>query len=106
MRPQARFDVAPLAVTVRDATLDLARPLPVEIATTINDGTRRSGRGELVPETGDVQLELEVSGFELKALQPYANGTTDLTIRDGTIGAKGRTLGTPRYEWARTYLRG
>ena len=90
VRPTARFALAPLDVTLREMTLDLARPLPVEIAAVINGGAKFAGSGQLVPDTGAVQLDVDLAGFRVKDLQPYVNGTTDLTIRDGTLAAKGR----------------
>ncbi|HWJ07183.1 MAG TPA: DUF748 domain-containing protein [Steroidobacteraceae bacterium] len=90
VRPTARFALTPLDVTLRGMSLDLTRPLPIEVATTINGGAKFAGSGELVPDTGALQLDVDVVGFKVKDLQPYVNGTTDLTIRAGTLAAKGR----------------
>ncbi|HET9694944.1 MAG TPA: DUF748 domain-containing protein, partial [Steroidobacteraceae bacterium] len=95
VRPAARFVLSPLEVSLRNASLDLARPLPVQFATTINGGARLSGSGEVVPDSAAVDVGIELAGFEVTDLQPYANGATDLTIRRGTVDASGRFSMTP-----------
>lgn len=87
--PAARFNLAPLDVTLREASLDLARALPVEFAATINGQATLKGAGQLVADPLAVDVEIDLAGFAMTDLQPYAGGTTDLTIRDGTVGAKG-----------------
>jgi hypothetical protein len=93
--PAARFVLAPLSATIRDASLDLTQPLPLEFQAAINGSANLNGSGTLVPETTAADLAIEITGFELKDLQPYANGTTDLTIQRGTVGAKGRFAMAP-----------
>ena len=48
--PVARFLLSPFDVTVRGASLDLAKPLPVEFATTINGQATLKGAGQLVAD--------------------------------------------------------
>lgn len=93
--PAARFVLAPLAATIRDASLDLTQPLPLEFQAAINGSANLHGSGTLVPETTAADMAIELTGLELKDLQPYANGTTDLTIQRGTVGAKGRFAMAP-----------
>lgn len=88
--PAARFALAPLNLTLREASLDLTRPVPVAFDASINDKGRIEGSGQVVPETTATELDIVLAGFELADLQPYASATTDLTIRRGTVGAKGR----------------
>ena len=40
-------------------------------------------------------VDIDLSGFAMTDLQPYASGSTDLTIRAGTVGAKGRFAMAP-----------
>ena len=88
--PAARFTLAPLNLTLREASLDLARPLPVAFDASINGKGRIEGSGQVVPDTTATELDVVLAGFELTDLQPYASASTDLTIRRGTVGAKGR----------------
>ncbi|HEX9207134.1 MAG TPA: DUF748 domain-containing protein [Steroidobacteraceae bacterium] len=87
--PVAKFALAPLTVTLRGASLDLATPLPLEFAATINGVAGLKGSGQVVADPLAVDVDLALSGFAMTDLQPYANGGTALTIRDGTVGAKG-----------------
>jgi hypothetical protein len=95
VKPTATFALAPLEATVRDFSLDLTKPLPVELTTGINDTARLAATGQLVPDTAALEFDVELAGFPVKDLQPYANGTTDLTIRAGTLGAKGKFAMSP-----------
>ncbi len=88
--PVARFELSPLAVTANNASLDLSQPLPVTFAATINGTAKLTGNGNVVPEPFAADVDIDLAGLPLQALQPYANGTTDLTIRQGTAGAIGK----------------
>jgi hypothetical protein len=88
--PVARFELSPLAVTANNASLDLTQPLPVTFDATINGTAKLTGNGNVVPEPFAADVDIVLAGLPLQALQPYANGTTDLTIRQGTAGATGK----------------
>jgi hypothetical protein len=97
VQPAARFELAPLNVTASGATLDLTQPLPVQFDAKINDAATITGKGKVVPETLAADVDISLKGFPLQALQPYANGTTDLTITRGTVDAEGRfTMAPPK----------
>ncbi len=95
VKPVARFELSPLDVTATDASLDLTRPLPVKFETTINGAARLSGTGHVVPEPFAADVDIDLADFPVQALQPYANGTTDLTIRQGTVAANGKLTLAP-----------
>ena len=90
VKPVARFELSPLDVTATDASLDLSRPLPVKFDATINGAAKLSGTGHVVPEPFAADVDIDLAGFPIKSLQPYANGTTDLTIQQGTVAANGK----------------
>ncbi len=90
LQPQAKFAIAPLEATIRDLSLDLARPITVDVAATIDGSGTFRAAGTLTPATRAGDLELSLDGFELTSLQPYADATTDLEIRRGTVGVQGR----------------
>jgi uncharacterized protein involved in outer membrane biogenesis len=97
VQPTARFELAPLDVTASGATLDLMQPVPVRFDAKINGAAALAGTGKVVPETLAADFEIKLGGFPLQALQPYANGTTDLTITGGTVDATGRfTMAPPQ----------
>ncbi len=95
VEPAAHFAITPLNVTLRDASLDLSRPLPVAFDASINGSGRIEGAGQVVPQPVAAEVDLSLAGFEVATLQPYASGATDLTIRRGTVGAKGRFSMSP-----------
>jgi uncharacterized protein involved in outer membrane biogenesis len=90
VQPVARFELSPLDVTATGASLDLTQSLPVQFAATINGSAKLTGTGNVVPEPFAADFDIDLAGLPLQALQPYANGTTDLTIRQGTVGATGK----------------
>ena len=90
LQPVARFELSPLNVTATDASLDLGQPLAVAFDASINGAGKLKGSGKVVPEPFAADLDIDLAGFRVQDLQPYANGTTDLTLRDGTVGASGR----------------
>ena len=106
VEPVARFELAPLEITATDASLDLARSLPVKFDATINGTAKLTGTGNVVPEPFAADVDFDLAGLPLQALQPYANGTTDLTIRQGTAGATGKLslapagAGRPEFQFA------
>ena len=96
VKPVARFELSPLDVTLSDASLDLAQPLPLQIDATINGAAKLQGKGRVVPEPFAADVEIDLAGFQLRELQPYFNGTTDLRIQQGTVAARGKfTLDPP-----------
>jgi hypothetical protein len=90
VQPVARFELSPLDVTATGASLDLTQSLPVQFAATINGSAKLTGTGNVVPEPFAADVDIDLAGLPLQALQPYANGTTDLTIQRGTAGATGK----------------
>lgn len=106
VKPTAAFALTPLNVTIRDATLDLAKPLPVEFDAAINGEAKIKGSGQLVPEPLTASFDVDVARFAMRDLQPYLNGSTDMTIRAGTVDAHGKFAlgpggtGTPKLQFA------
>ncbi|HEX7375135.1 MAG TPA: DUF748 domain-containing protein, partial [Steroidobacteraceae bacterium] len=94
--PAARFALAPLNLGVKDASLDLARALPLAFDTTINGHGVLKGTGQIVPDPFAADIDLTMDGFVLADIQPYLRASTDMTIKAGTLGAKGKlTLAPP-----------
>ncbi len=88
--PTARFELSPLNVTASNASLELSKPLPVEFDMSINGAAKLQGSGQVIPEPFAADFDIKLAGFPLVELQPYANGTTDLTIKQGTAEAAGK----------------
>jgi hypothetical protein len=90
VQPAARFELAPLNVTASAVSLDLAQSVPVQFDAKINGAATLQGQGKVVPEPFAADIDIKLADFPLDALQPYVQGTADLTIKRGTVGAAGR----------------
>jgi outer membrane protein OmpA-like peptidoglycan-associated protein len=91
LKPAFKTVLAPTALTAGPVSLDLSRPVPVQVTTHIDGrATTLTAKGDVVPEPLTAALDVELKGLELKRLQPYVAGTTDLTIRSGQASSKGR----------------
>jgi hypothetical protein len=88
--PAVRFAMAPLNASLREASLDLSRPLPVGFETTINGTAQASGTGTLVPDPLEADVDVKLAAFPVTTLQPYVASATDMTIRSGTVSAAGK----------------
>lgn len=88
--PVKKFAVAPVRLRVRDASLDLAKPLPVELQARINDHADFTATGTVTPEPLAAALDVALANARLSIMQPYILPIADLTIRAGTAAAKGR----------------
>jgi uncharacterized protein involved in outer membrane biogenesis len=88
-RPVTPWTVAPLRVRVSDVSLDLSKPLPVELDARINDHANVTIRGRVTPSPLVASLDLSLDDARLAILQPYVLPFADLTIRDGIAAVKG-----------------
>jgi uncharacterized protein involved in outer membrane biogenesis len=88
--PVKKFEVAPVRLRVRDASLDLAKPLPVELTARINDHADFKATGTLTPEPLAMQFDVALDRARMSIVQPYVLPLADLTIRGGLAAVKGR----------------
>ncbi|MCZ8132217.1 MAG: DUF748 domain-containing protein [Steroidobacteraceae bacterium] len=88
--PAKQFELAPVRLRLRDASLDLAKPLPLELSATFNGHARLTAAGTLTPEPLAMQLDVALDGARMSVLQPYVLPLADLTIRGGLASLKGR----------------
>jgi hypothetical protein len=90
LQPTLKTVLAPTHVKVSKVSLDLSRPLAIELSTKIDGEASFAGAGELTPEPLQAALDVTLDGIDLRRLQPYAAGTTDLTIHSGKAATRGR----------------
>ena len=85
VKPAAKVVLAPLSITVEDASLDLSKPVNVALDTTINDaGTVHIG-GKVTPQPVSADLEVKLAGIDLTVAQPYINQYTSMTLMAGNL---------------------
>jgi hypothetical protein len=88
--PSKRFTFAPVNLRVRDASLDLSRPLPVSFDATINDHALFTAAGTLTPEPLAAELDLSLKQARMQILQPYLLPVADMTITEGSLAVDGK----------------
>jgi hypothetical protein len=90
VEPAKKFALAPVNLRIDDASLDLARPLPVTLDALINDHARFEAAGTLTPEPLAADLDVKLAKARMQILQPYVLPVADLTINDGELGVVGK----------------
>ena len=96
LMPANRFDLAPVNLRVADVSLDLSRPLPVQLDAVINGHARFDASGTLTPEPLAADLDVKLAKARLQILQPYVLPVADLTITGGELDVSGKaTLAPP-----------
>ncbi len=88
--PVTKFRLAPVNVRLSDASLDLAKPVPVTLDAVINDHARFDARGTLTPEPLAASLDVRLAKARMTILQPYVLPLADLTITGGELNVEGR----------------
>ena len=88
--PAKKFALAPVNLRVDDASLDLARPLPVTLDALINGHARFEAAGTLTPEPLAADLDVKLAKARMQILQPYVLPVADLTINGGELGVAGK----------------
>ncbi|NJD33065.1 MAG: DUF748 domain-containing protein [Gammaproteobacteria bacterium] len=88
--PGTRFKVAPVNVHVKDASLDLAKPLPVALDAVINDHAAFKADGMVTPSPLAADLAISLARARMTILQPYVLPLADLTITGGELDVEGR----------------
>ncbi len=90
LAPGTRFTLSPLNAHAEDVSLDLARAIPVQMDLAIDDDADVHVRGTLTPQPFHAELDVELDDAALKLGQPYVSQQAALTIRRGSVSAKGR----------------
>jgi hypothetical protein len=84
-RPAASVHLAPLSISVADASLDLAKPVHVTLATKINDSGSLNVDGQITPKPVTADLSMKLSGIDLTLAQPYIAQRTSMTLKSGEL---------------------
>jgi uncharacterized protein involved in outer membrane biogenesis len=95
LTPATRFDLAPVNARVSYVSLDLSRPLPVQLDAVINGEARFEASGSLTPDPLVVDLDLQLAKVRLQILQPYVLPFAGLTITGGELNLGGTATFAP-----------
>jgi uncharacterized protein involved in outer membrane biogenesis len=88
--PVTKFRFAPVNLQVKDASLDLAKPLPVTLDAVINDHAAFKAEGTVTPDPLAADLAIALTRARMTILQPYVLPLADLTIKGGELDVRGR----------------
>jgi hypothetical protein len=96
LTPASKFELAPVNLRVSDVSLDLSRPLPVQLDAVINGHARFEAGGTVTPEPLAADLDIRLAKARMQILQPYVLPVADLTITSGELDVEGKaTLAPP-----------
>lgn len=90
VKPAANFTLSPLAFTASDLSLDMTRPVPITMDTTLNLVAPLSLKGTVVPKTVAATLDVDLSRMPLRDLLPYLPQYPTLRLKSGDVAAKGK----------------
>jgi uncharacterized protein involved in outer membrane biogenesis len=94
--PYKSFELAPVNLRVADISLDMARPLPVQLDAMINGHARFDANGTLTPEPLAAEFDISFARARMQLLQPWVLPVADLTITGGELNVAGKaTLAPP-----------
>jgi len=86
IQPAAKVLLAPLSLTVQDASLDLTKPVKVTLDTKINETGSLALDGEVTPRPLAATVKVKLAGIDLTAAQPYIAQRTAMVLRGGKLG--------------------
>jgi len=87
--PVAKFDLAPIELTVNGWSTDPAAKLQLDTDITINKTGKLLGKGTAQLTPLQTQLAIDLNDFALPVIQPYLAGTTAMTLHSGKLQVKG-----------------
>jgi hypothetical protein len=88
--PAAKVLLAPLSLKVDGASLDLAKPVSVNLETRVNDTGSFNVTGDVTPQPLSADVALKMDGVELKTMQPYIAQRTSMTLLSGRLSGDGK----------------
>ena len=86
VQPAAKVLLAPLSLTVQDASLDLAKPVKVTLETKVNETGSLALDGEVTPRPLAATVKVKLAGIDLTTAQPYVAQRTAMILRSGKLG--------------------
>lgn len=87
--PVAKFELAPVRITLNHWSTDDDAQLQLDADLNINQQGHLLAQGDLRLTPFNTQLAFELKDFDLSVLQPYIGKATAMTLHSGRLGAKG-----------------
>lgn len=92
VKPAGKFQLSATAFSASGLSLDLDKPVPIQMTSTINGKAPLRIEGSVVPSAATADLALELSGMPMDQLLMYLPDFPGIRFKSGVIGAKGRVL--------------
>ncbi len=89
LKPAPAFTLAPLDISVDQLQWPFGPPLEVKIKAALDKSATLNAQAQVSLPDAAVKAHVELSGFELPALQPYVAHYTGLALLSGRLGFKG-----------------
>ncbi len=84
------LDIEQAGIEVKDASLDMARAVPVKAAFKVKQGGSFDAHGKLAPQPLKGDLDVKLAGFALTPFAPYINQFAILKLNDGAANIAGK----------------
>ena len=88
LKPAPTFTVAPLDINVGQFQWPFGPPLVLQVKSGLNKSGSLTAQAQVSLPGAAVKAHVELSGFELPALQPYVSRYTGLALLSGQLGTK------------------
>jgi len=83
--PAVSVVLAPLSISLADASMDLAKPVHLNLDTKINESGSLNVDGQITPQPLGVDVNVKLAGFDLAVVQPYIGQRTSMTLLSGAL---------------------
>ncbi len=89
IEPAVTMSLSPIAITLTGVKSDLTQSFALNADVGINGLARLQVNGTLRPQSLLADIDVELTGFGVPALQPYIAAATTMTVESGQFGVKG-----------------
>jgi Domain of Unknown Function (DUF748) len=90
VNPVGKFQLSPTAFSASGLSLDLSKPVSIQMTSTINGKAALQVQGSVVPSVVTADLGLELRGMPMNQLLMYLPDFPNIRFKSGTVAAKGR----------------
>jgi hypothetical protein len=89
LNPAPLFTLAPLEISVGNFQWPFGPPLDIQLKASLDKSATLTAQAQVALPDAAIKGHMELSGFELPALQPYVARYTGLALLSGQLGIKG-----------------
>lgn len=94
------MDIENARLDIQNASLDMAKPLPLQAAFNFKQGGKLSAKGQIWPSPFKADIGLSLSNLSLKPFAPYLNQVALLKLNGGAADVSGQLRAEQKREFA------